>query len=111
MRYTKNNHFNLFHMPTELKRHLEVVRHHFNQLEDDYCVKKIGFFGSVVHGTATRHSDVDVVVEFDEPIGFLKFIELEHFLSHLLKRKVDLVTKKALKPAVRKIILNDLVYA
>ena len=98
-------------MPTELKRHIQTIQSNFDRLEEDYHVKKIGFFGSVAHGRATSKSDLDIVVEFNEPVGFFKFIELEVFLTRLLKRKVDLVTKKALKPTVKKFILSDVVYA
>lgn len=87
----------------KLEDELEVLR-------DDYKVKKIGFFGSILRKDFTPKSDIDVVVEFSEPIGFFKFAQLERFLSKLLGFQVDLVTKKAIKPAVRKSITKDIVY-
>lgn len=50
------------------------------------------------------------MVEFTEPIGFFKFIKLERYLSRILGKKVDLVTKKALKPVIKKVVLKEAVY-
>lgn len=75
-----------------------------------YNVKRIGFFGSIVRNDFTDKSDIDVIVEFSEPIGFFKFMELERFLSKLLGFEVDLVTKNAIKPAVKKSIIKEAMY-
>ena len=79
-------------------------------LKDKYHVKRVGIFGSVVRGKQKKESDIDILVEFDSPIGFFDFIRLENFLSQTLNIKVDLVTKKALKPAIKKDILKELIY-
>ncbi len=55
-------------------------------------------------------SDVDILVEFNEPIGFFKFLELEEYLSSLVGQKVDLVSRKALKPRIGKRILKETVF-
>lgn len=75
-----------------------------------YHVKSIGVFGSVARGEDTTNSDVDILVEFEKPIGFFDFMRLENYLSEVLKKKVDLVTKRAVKPAVKKEILKETVY-
>lgn len=79
-------------------------------LRDNYHVKNIGVFGSVFRGENTEVSDVDMLVEFTESIGFFKFIELEEFLSKGIGKKVDLVTKNALKPAIKEKILQQVTY-
>lgn len=79
-------------------------------LKEKYHVKKIGIFGSFVRGDQNKRSDVDILVEFKSPIGFFEFIRLENFLSHILHRKVDLVSKKAVKPAVKKEIFKEVQY-
>jgi len=76
-------------------------------LERQYNVKEIGVFGSVVRGEDKGTSDVDVLVEFGEPIGLFKFLELEEYLSNLIGRQVDLVSKKALKPRIGRHILRE----
>lgn len=79
-------------------------------LKDQYHIKNIGIFGSVVKGKQTQNSDIDILVEFNAPIGFFDFIKLENYLSELLNRKVDLISKKALKPAIKNSILSEVVY-
>jgi len=49
-------------------------------------------------------------VEFEESIGFFQFMDLEEYLEKLLSAKVDLVSKKALKPRIEKHILKETIY-
>lgn len=79
-------------------------------LAEKYQVKKIGVFGSYARNEQKAKSDIDVLVEFKEPIGFFEFIDLENFLKRRLGRKVDLVSKKALKPAIRGEVLREAIY-
>jgi predicted nucleotidyltransferase len=79
-------------------------------LRDKYKVKTIGLFGSYIRGQQKRESDLDVLVEFSEPIGLLTFIELEDFLSKKLEAKVDLVMRSALKPRIKDRIIKEAVY-
>ncbi len=79
------------------------------ELRARYKVKEIGLFGSIIRGEQKETSDIDILVEFDQPIGFFKFLELEEYLSTQLGRKVDLVSKKALKPRIGSAILKEVV--
>lgn len=79
-------------------------------LRQKYQVKRLGIFGSVIRGQQKRGSDVDVLVEFSSPIGFFDFIRLEDFLTEILDQKVDLVSKNALKPAIRGAVLRETLY-
>ncbi len=88
----------------------EKIHKQFPLLKAKYHVKKIGIFGSFVRGEQKKGSDVDVLVEFETPIGFFDFIRLENFLSRILRKKVDLVSKKAIKPAVKKEIIKETQY-
>ncbi len=76
-------------------------------LRRDYGVKGLSVFGSYVRGEQRKSSDVDILVEFTRPIGLLKFLKLENELTKLLGVKVDLVTKKALRPRIGKRILKE----
>jgi predicted nucleotidyltransferase len=78
-------------------------------LKERFKVKTIGVFGSYVRGEQKKQSDVDVLVEFEEPIGLFEFMDLEIYLSEVLGVKVDLVSKKALKPHIGKRILEEVV--
>jgi predicted nucleotidyltransferase len=78
-------------------------------LAEKYKVKEIGIFGSFARGEQAEASDIDILVEFSEPISFFTFIDLEDHLSEILGVRVDLVSKKALKPHIGKNILEELV--
>ncbi|MBW6518844.1 MAG: nucleotidyltransferase family protein [ANME-2 cluster archaeon] len=80
-------------------------------LKKEYQVKTIGIFGSYARDEQTEASDVDVLVEFDSPMGFFTFIKLENYLSEKFGIKVDLVTPDALKPLIKSNILDETVYA
>ncbi|OQX81014.1 MAG: nucleotidyltransferase [Candidatus Omnitrophica bacterium 4484_70.1] len=80
------------------------------KLQENYFVKQIGIFGSFVRGEEGGGSDLDILVEFYKPIDMFRFIELERLLSEELNIKVDLVSKKALKPFIGRRILEEVVY-
>ena len=84
----------------------EIPKKHEKELKEKYEIKDIGIFGSYLRGEAKEESDLDILVEFEKPIGFFKFLELEEYLSNLIGIKVDLVSKKALKPHIGKYILK-----
>ena len=86
-----------------------TLQNHKPELQEKFKVKNIGVFGSYVRGEQKNNSDVDVLVEFKEPIGLFEFMALEYYLSDLLGVKVDLVSKKALKPHIGQRILEEVV--
>lgn len=92
------------------RHYLKAIQNHRLVLTERYKVKEIGIFGSVVRGGQKQRSDIDILVDFDEVPGLLKFIELERYLEKVLKKKVDLVEKQGLRPQLRDIILNEVVY-
>ncbi|MDD1685746.1 nucleotidyltransferase family protein [Methanoregula sp.] len=76
----------------------------------EYSVKKIGLFGSISRSEGTEQSDIDLLVEFSKPVGFVTFIRLENFLSEQLGERVDLVTSDSLKPVIRQDVLAEVIY-
>ena len=88
----------------------EIIKQHKGELEEKFKVKDIGIFGSFVRGEEKRGSDVDILVEFKEPVGLFEFLDLEECLEKMLGMKVDLVSKKALKPIIGEYILKEVVY-
>lgn len=88
----------------------KILAQHRGELVDRYKIKEIGIFGSYVRNEQKAGSDVDILVEFDEVPGLFKFIEIEEYLRAILGIKVDLVMKSALKPAIGKHILEEVVY-
>lgn len=90
----------------------EVLKDCKEELKKRYGVKEIGIFGSYIRREDKKNSDLDILVEFKEAakIGLLKFINLENYLSDLLRVKVDLVMKSSLKPRIGRHILEEVVY-
>ena len=97
-------------MSKEFKKNIQIINQNLDSLKKDYGVKRIGVFGSFASGKQKPNSDIDILVEFSQPVSFFGFIDLEDFLSKKLKRKVDLATRNALKPAIKKEILKEVVY-
>lgn len=75
-------------------------------LYKDYAVKEIGLFGSYSDNSSTEESDIDILVELEKPIGW-KFFTLELFLENVFNKKIDLVTKNALKEQIKDQILKQ----
>ena len=74
-----------------------------------FHVYRLGYFGSFATGQQRADSDVDVLVELSQPLGW-EFFELEEVLENALQRRVDLVTVDALKPQLRPWILAEVRY-
>ena len=74
-----------------------------------YRVETLGVFGSYTRNEEVPESDLDILVTFSDPPSLFKFIELENYLSDHLGVKVDLVMKDALKPAIGKRILREVI--
>jgi hypothetical protein len=75
----------------------------------EYAVTEIGLFGSFADGTFNDESDIDILVELERPIGW-KFFSLELSLEKIFERKIDLVTKNALKDQIKDRILKQINY-
>ena len=93
-----------------LKDIQKVLQTHKGELRKKYGVKRIGVFGSYSRGEQKEDSDVDILVEFEKPIGLIDFIRLQEYLESLLGVKVDLVTKGALKKRIKERVLQEVKY-
>jgi uncharacterized protein len=89
----------------------KTIALHKEVLEDKYNISEIGIFGSYSRGEQVEDtSDIDILVSFKKPVGFIKFMRLEFYLSELLGKKVDLVSREALKPHIGAVILGETQY-
>jgi predicted nucleotidyltransferase len=70
-------------------------------------VARLMVFGSVARGEAGPDSDVDVLVDFDRPVGLFAFAGLKRRLEEIVGRRVDLVTRGGLRPELRSAILAE----
>ena len=90
---------------------LKILSRHKETLRDRFGVRSLALFGSVVRGEARPDSDVDLLVEFERPVGLFEFVRLQLYLEELLGRRVDLVTPDAVRPAMREHIFKEAVRA
>ncbi len=92
---------------------IHCLRQQLDCLREQFYVKRIGLFGSFATQTATALSDVDLVIEFEQPIG-LKFVDLCDYLEACLGRKVDVLTLTGIATirnrSVAESIMRSLVY-
>jgi hypothetical protein len=80
------------------------------ELETKFGVKSLLLFGSVARNEATTASDVDLLVEFNRPVGYFGMFALQDYLEELLGCHVDLGTLDSLKPYIRERVLGELVH-
>ena len=83
------------------------MRARLPDLQRRYKVRLLWLFGSYVRGEQRRHSDIDILVEFDEVPSLLEIARLQRELSQLLGKRVDLTLKRMLKPHIGKRILEE----
>jgi len=86
---------------------ITILRRQYSYLVSEYGIKRIGIFGSYARGTPNEESDVDLVTEFEIPIG-LKFIELTEYLEQILGKKVDVLTPAGIQGIRNPQIANEI---
>ena len=93
--------------------HLAEIRNVLEQMKpflaEQFHVQSIGLFGSVVRDDFTPLSDIDIIVDFTQPVG-IEFIDLANYMEQQLKKKVDLVCRKGVKDKYFKAIEREIVY-
>ncbi len=93
-----------------LEKVKEILKRHKEEVVREYKVREIGIFGSIVRGEQKKRSDIDILVEFSELPDLFRLIDLEDYLRKILKKKVDVVRKGAIRPELKEIILTEVVY-
>ena len=86
---------------------IDRLRKEFSNLKNQFGVKKIGIFGSFAKGLQKEDSDIDIIVEFDIPIG-LEFVDFAEFLENLFNKKVDILTPDGIKSIRIKRVADDI---
>lgn len=89
---------------------LRILRDHREELQT-HGVRSLALFGSAARDEAGPNSDVDLLVEFSQPVGLFEVVRLQLRLEALLGRKVDLVTPDALRTTMRARILSEAIHA
>ncbi len=89
---------------------LQILKQKNTELAKQFGVKSLSLFGSVARNEATPTSDVDLLVEFNRPVGYFGLFALQDYLEKLLGCPVDLGTPDSLKPYMRERIMGDLIH-
>ena len=87
-----------------------ILTNHQNALRK-FGVKSLMLFGSVARDEARTDSDVDLLVEFDRPVGLFTFVGLKRYLEEILESSVDLGTPDSLKSYLREPVFREAIRA
>ena len=93
---------------TRLTEIIERVESHKGELRN-FHVRSLALFGSTARDEAGPESDVDMLVEFDQPVDLFVFCDVEAFLAGVVGQNVDLVLQDSVKPLLRERILSEAV--
>ena len=75
-----------------------------------YPISEMGLFGSYARGDYNEQSDIDILVDFDDRIDGFDYIRIAHQLEDAFKKKIDLVSRKAIKPRYLQYVENNLIH-
>ncbi len=89
---------------------IEILRDHEQEIKRRFAVRRIGLFGSFVRGEETKESDIDILVEFEDPT-FRNFMNLAFFLEDIFSRRVDLLTPEGISHRIRPYVEKEVVWA
>jgi predicted nucleotidyltransferase len=89
---------------------INILKRHKGELAEVYGVKSLALFGSVARDEAQMGSDIDLLVEFNRPVGLFGLFALQDRLEEVLGCRVDLGTPDSLKSRIRPMVMDRLVY-
>ena len=89
---------------------IEILRNHEQEIKRRFAVRRIGLFGSFVRGEETKESDIDILVEFEDPT-FRNFMNLAFYLEDIFSRRVDLLTTEGISHRIRPYVEKEVVWA
>ncbi len=88
---------------------VQILKELKPELTDKYHVSSIGLFGSIVRDDFTINSDVDIIVDFSQPVG-VEFIDLANLIEDRIGKPVDLVSRNGVKPRYYQEIASEIIY-
>lgn len=89
---------------------MDFLSRHKQELSERFSVRRIGLFGSCLRNVADEQSDIDILVELDQP-SFDHYMDLKFYLEDNFNCPVDLVLADSVKPRLRPIIRREVAYA
>lgn len=88
---------------------VQILKQKNAELTKQFGVKSLLLFGSVARNEASSASDVDLLVEFNRPVGYFGLFALQDYLEQLLGCPVDLGTPDSLKPYIKEHVMGELI--
>jgi predicted nucleotidyltransferase len=88
---------------------LAILKSRKPDLQKRYPISELGLFGSYARGDYNEKSDIDILVDFNDSIG-IKFITLAHELEDIFHTKIDLVSRKGIKPKYLPYVEKSLIH-
>ena len=88
---------------------VQILKQKNAELVKRFGVKSLSLFGSVARNEATSASDVDLLVEFNRPVGYFGLFALQDYLENLLGCPVDLGTPDSLKPYIKERVMGEMI--
>ena len=93
-----------------MSKAIEILRDHEQEIKRRFAVRRIGLFGSSIRGEETKESDIDILVEFEDPT-FRNFMNLAFYLEDIFSRRVDLLTPEGISHRIRPYVEKEVVWA
>ena len=88
---------------------IQILKQKNAEMTKQFGVKSLLLFGSVARNESTSTSDVDLLVEFNRPVGYFGLFALQDYLEKLLGCPVDLGTPNSLKPYIKERVMGELI--
>lgn len=79
-------------------------------MQEKYSISELGLFGSYARGDFNEKSDIDILVDFDKRIDGFDYIRLAHELEDALRHKIDMVSRKGIKPQYLHYVEKNLIH-
>ncbi len=96
-----------YNLHVQTTEKINEIKERTGPIFQEYGVVRSSIVGSFARGEDGEHSDIDILVEFKEPIGLFKFSELQYKLEHAINKKVDLMTYRSAYPKLREFFKKD----
>ncbi|WP_017257505.1 nucleotidyltransferase family protein [Pedobacter arcticus] len=89
---------------------LEILKENKSKLIQKYSVSELGIFGSFARGDFNEQSDIDILVDFNGEIDGYNYIRLAHEFEDLFKQKIDMVSRRSIKPQYLPFVEKNLIH-
>ena len=76
---------------------IKILTDQKKELEKKYPISEMALFGSYARGDYNEHSDIDILVDFNDSIDGFDYIRIAHHLEDTFRQKIDLVSRKGIK--------------